>query len=249
MTINYNLYANAYEKTRNIEHKVYYMLEMLLDPNENDQILDFGCGNGNYISELHSRFPNLMLFGIDNSSEMVALAKKNCPYAQIASTSLNKHNFPNNINKVYCIDVIHHFPSLFNFFESISNYICEDCRMVISTESNEQLKEKYWNQYFPSLFSVDTRRFHTTKDIIKIGTGFGWKWISTHIIEEEKCEKIPDSLYSRVKEKTLSALHLLDDDEYNSGLTELEKDYRIKRIIEIKEGYTLITFKKGGNNV
>lgn len=44
-----------------------------------DRVIDLGCGTGNSTEQLHRRWPNAELTGLDNSPEMLSQAKANHP--------------------------------------------------------------------------------------------------------------------------------------------------------------------------
>ena len=46
---------------------------------EPQRIIDLGCGTGNSTEQLHQRWPNAELTGLDSSSEMLSQAQKNHP--------------------------------------------------------------------------------------------------------------------------------------------------------------------------
>jgi len=48
----------------------------------NARVLDFGCGYGRTLTELH-RLGYTDLWGIDSSSQMIRLARERCPYAAL----------------------------------------------------------------------------------------------------------------------------------------------------------------------
>ena len=50
--------------------------------NGNERILDIGCGDGKITAELAARVPDGHVTGVDNSRDMIELAKKNHPQSQ-----------------------------------------------------------------------------------------------------------------------------------------------------------------------
>ena len=80
-------------------HDLLWLQVSLLMPHEFDHLLDWpswphiksvldvGCGNGDYIAQLHSLCPEKTYTGIDVSAELIAVAKK-----QHVATGLQFHN-------------------------------------------------------------------------------------------------------------------------------------------------------------
>ena len=61
-----------------------HLLSIYLSPIE--RVLDVGVGTGTYLRSIHSKFPQAELYGIDNSKEMLTIAKKHIadiPTAQL----------------------------------------------------------------------------------------------------------------------------------------------------------------------
>ena len=108
--INYDTIALDYEKTRDIEDKVYKSIINILDPQKNDCIMEYGCGTGNYLFAMSNSFTVRQFAGIEKSTNMANIAKQKVPAANIKIGSYQDHVFPDNsFNKIYCIDTIHTF--------------------------------------------------------------------------------------------------------------------------------------------
>ena len=243
--INYNTIAQSYDETREVEDKVYSIIEMILSPFEQDKILEFGCGTGNYLNRLACSYSTVSLFGIEKSIEMAQIAKQKIKQADIRiGDHIDIPFSSNSFNKIFSIDVIHHINELNIFFANIYNLSCINGLFIICTETDEQLAEKFWNKYFPSLYKKDKNRFHSVKTIINEAGNCGWKYEKKYKIEEEKYSTISDSIMNRIKKRTLSSLFLLSEHEYNMGVKDMEEDYNCHKIIHQKEGYTILIFRK-----
>jgi len=47
------------------------------------RILDLGCGTGHFLPDLHNRFPDAELIGLDLSEQMLQFARKQCPETKV----------------------------------------------------------------------------------------------------------------------------------------------------------------------
>ena len=105
---NYNLIAGRFSSTRQF---VWKDLEPLLDYTASgDNVLDVGCGNGRFYDVL--KLKNIKYAGIDNSEELIKIAKTKFPDANFSVADILKIPFSDNyFDKVYCIAVLHHIPS------------------------------------------------------------------------------------------------------------------------------------------
>ncbi len=105
---NYNLTAEDFSRTR---QTVWEELKFLFDYAENnDKILDLGCGNGRCLDFLKDK--KIDYTGIDNSEELIKIARKKYPQINFQVADALKLPFPDNsFDKVYSIAVLHHIPS------------------------------------------------------------------------------------------------------------------------------------------
>lgn len=79
-----------------------------------DKVLDLGCGNGRLLEALKEKQINYL--GIDNSSELISLAKNNYPEQKfIVGDILNLDDLEkavdNNYDLIFCLAVLQHIPS------------------------------------------------------------------------------------------------------------------------------------------
>ena len=74
-----NLYQDKFIDLDLYNHTYDFILDLI--PADGAKILDIGCGPGNITKYLLSKRPDLDVFGIDISPNMITLAKKNNPKA------------------------------------------------------------------------------------------------------------------------------------------------------------------------
>jgi len=104
----YNLISGHFSSTRQFVSKD---LEPLFDYTASgDKVLDAGCGNGRLYNIFKEK--NAAYFGIDNSVQLISIAKEKFPQANFQVADVLKIPFPDKFfDKVYCIAVLHHIPS------------------------------------------------------------------------------------------------------------------------------------------
>lgn len=246
MRINYENQAKAYEQTRGIEPLVYIALSTLLKFEKDDNVLDFGCGTGNYLKQFFIDY-SIKPYGVEPSANMRKIAQKKLQLDCILDGNHTYIPFSDILfNKIYCTDVIHHIRQLDLFFYNILNVASPKAKLCICTESSQQLEMKYWIKYFPELLKVDLERFHSIENIIKIGKSVGWIHRETLQTEDELIAPISTSFMERVKNKTLSAFHLISDNAYEHGISLMLDDYQKQVLLHQHEGYTFILFERRG---
>lgn len=71
--------------------------------NGNSNILEIGCGPGNITQYLLAKNPNFRITAIDNSENMIKLARKNNPTAEVlVMDSREIHTIPNKFDAIIC---------------------------------------------------------------------------------------------------------------------------------------------------
>jgi ubiquinone/menaquinone biosynthesis C-methylase UbiE len=104
----YNLIADDFSRTRN---KTWEELNFLIENvRVNENVLDLGCGNGR-LYELF-KFKIVGYYGIDNSEELIEIAKIRYPRANFQVGDALNLPFPDNFfDNVFSVAVFHHIPS------------------------------------------------------------------------------------------------------------------------------------------
>jgi len=99
--------AQTFEKTRHY----HWDLEPLIGKaKKNSKILDLGCGNGRLFEILKEK--GVSYIGIDNSKQLINLAKKKYPKAQFfVGSALNLPFKDNSFDSIYSMAVLHLIPS------------------------------------------------------------------------------------------------------------------------------------------
>ncbi len=104
----YSLVSEKFSRTRD---KPWYEINFLFNRyiEKNDYVLDLGCGNGRFYELLKNK---TNYFGVDNSKELISLAKKRYPETCFKKGNVLNIPFPDNyFNKVFSVSVLHHIPS------------------------------------------------------------------------------------------------------------------------------------------
>ena len=105
----YNQIAEEFSNTRrHIWDEIKFLFEEYIRPN--DIVLDLGCGNGRYLPLIKEKAGKY--FGVDNSGELIGLAKNRYPGENFQTADALELPFEDNFfDKIYCLAVLHHIPS------------------------------------------------------------------------------------------------------------------------------------------
>ena len=106
--VNYNKIASHFSNTRSYVWKDLEYFKRFI--RNNDKILDLGCGNGRLFELFKDK--DVEYIGIDNSKELIKIAKQKYPNANFqVGSALNLPFQDNSFNKIFSIAVFHHIPS------------------------------------------------------------------------------------------------------------------------------------------
>lgn len=145
----------------------------LLLPSRSATILEFGCGKGVLIAEMHKLNPQATYIGLDVSDEGLDGARKNCPWAEFKKIE-DGGKLPlesNSIDFVMSSEVVEHVYDTQNAFRELSRVVKNSGEVLITTPFHGLLKnlalvlfgfEKHFNPTGPHI------RFFTKRNLIKI---------------------------------------------------------------------------------
>ncbi len=239
--INYNQIADKYDCTRTSNSNTIDLFQEKLKFEKETKILDFGCGTGNYLRTIFNQF-GCKCFGIEPSDSMREIAKQKSRNAQIENGSHELIPFPDNeFDFVYMTDVIHHVPDMNKMFSKLNRVIKPSGLLCIVTESHDQIKNRFYNKYFPSLESVELKRYPGISVITEYAVHNSF--VIEEIQEKEDSKvKISEDFIKLVSEKGYSMFRLIDEDEHITGLENLILDFKLNIVLK-NSGETLIWLK------
>jgi ubiquinone/menaquinone biosynthesis C-methylase UbiE len=243
MMIDYSKASVTYDNARNSDDIIIGIMSKKNIFVKNKNILDFGCGTGNYLHNISNNY-DCTCYGVEPSVEMRQKAIDKNPNLVILEGNHENIPFDNNFfDLVYMTDVVHHVPDLNIMFKNFYHKINENGYICICTQSWEQIENRWYNQYFPSLANNEKKRYPDIDTIVNIAKDNGIIFESLDIKNNSEENVITDLFISLVREKNYSMFRILEKDEYDVGLKKLEEDNG-KIVISKNAGESLIWFKK-----
>ncbi|MCX6808699.1 MAG: class I SAM-dependent methyltransferase [Candidatus Berkelbacteria bacterium] len=113
---------------------------------DGDRVLDLGCGNGR-LSKIFDEL-NVNYLGLDDSEELIQLAKERHPKRNFAVTKPLKFDLPDNsIDVCYCLAVFHHIPSTelrLQYLREIRRVLVPDGIIVLSVWNMWRRPGMFW---------------------------------------------------------------------------------------------------------
>jgi len=86
------------------------IIRNMIRPLDFKSVLDDGCGQGSFLKELQSEFPNIKPYGIDISSTAIELARKRLPGGRFWMLDVTDSSLDDRCDLVVCSEVLEHVP-------------------------------------------------------------------------------------------------------------------------------------------
>ena len=218
-----------------------------LQLNKKMQLLDFGCGTGNYLLALQEKgYSNLS--ALDKDDNMINIATARTKINVKKGSHLNIPFSNNSFDSVMLIAMIHFIDDLECLFRNLNNVCKKDGRIVIVTQSYQQIDNRFYNRYFPSLAKIDKQRYHEPQNIISFAEKCGFLLKSIQDYSSGTDMIVDESYYNLIKNKSFYVLRLLPDDEFINGMVFFEQELKqhAGKFVAPFAGWTLITLQKSG---
>ncbi|HUI05885.1 MAG TPA: class I SAM-dependent methyltransferase [Verrucomicrobiae bacterium] len=249
--IDYTAAAETYDNTRTHSDKVIDRFCAAASLDASASILDFGCGTGNYLSQIYRRF-GCRCYGVEPSDAMRSQALSKPGLLQIVKGDHLAIPFPSEIFDFgYMTDVIHHVPDLRSMFRELLRVLKASGLLCIVTESHSQIDARFYNRYFPSLAANEKRRYPDIEEVSARAGEIGFCAAATEAVSSPTGH-ISEGFLRNVAERNWSMFRLLSEDEFSHGLQALQRD-RGRSFESPVAGETLVWFRKvaqpcaGGN--
>jgi len=243
VAIDFTIASKTYDNTRDSDDEI---IEMMFKNNvfgENSNILDFGCGTGNYLYKISGNY-KCKCHGIEPSAGMREKACIKNPGLIIVEGNHETMPFEDNFfDFIYMTDVIHHVPDLDSLFKNLSKKAKDKGKICIKSQSWKQIEKRWFNRYFPSLEEIEKKRYPNIDAIIDAAKNYELILEKIEIMKYPEENKIDELFIRNVEEKNYSMFRLLDDPEFKDGLAKLKNDID-KIIIEREAGESLVWLNK-----
>lgn len=180
-----------------LKEKLFFL--DIINPNDYDYIVDFGCANGTLLNYLKAQNISTTLIGYDNNLQMIEMAKKEAFSNDIIFT--NDYNYIQQLSGKKCIilsSVLHE--------NEINNFLFEDTVSLLNKFDTIIIRDMFWNE-------------NLTKNVNEL---------SLQIVKEKVNSKVYEdfvNIYGEIKtNKQLSHL-LLKYDYLTNWETEKKENY------------------------
>lgn len=218
-----------------------------LQLNKDMRLLDFGCGTGNYLLALQNKgYANL--FALDKDESMIDIATTRTGISVKSGSHLNIPFDKDFFDSIMLIAMIHFIDNLYSLFENL-NFVCKKGgRVVVVTQSHQQIDARFYNKYFPSIAEIDKERYHDPQCIISVAEECGFKAQNIEDYSSGSDLIVDDKYFNLIKDKSFYVFRLISEEEFSKGMEIFEKELKQNtgKFIAPFAGWTLVTLQKEG---
>ncbi len=210
--------------------------------NQDFNILDLGCGTGNYLKvhvELFKSY-NINWYGLDLSEDMLRIAKEKVPEVKFYNGSASVLPYINDqFDYIVNNFAFHHFNEKLKVLQEVTR--CLRSEGVLRLKDIDPYKMPGWwvYKYFPSTYQIDTDRFWETDRILAVLKDLGFEVeidVEYNVFQTEVEQIIQDA-----ENRDISELTLITEEEYIKGLETLKTMLTEKGTKTITDELALIT--------
>jgi SAM-dependent methyltransferase len=229
--VDYAKFSKCYDELRVsiIQDTIDFCLSRIIalgKISKGSRVLDVGCGTGIYTIPLAIRTRALVV-GLDSSRDMIEQAKKKEDSQRVDWRIGDAEELPfenASFDCVFMTMVLHQIASKRKAVDETHRVLKENGRLVIMTKSHGQLRRAVINRYFPKTLRIDLERFPSIPKLKDMLLSAGFKKTCYHTESAEPAIVSIRDFLERTRKKFISTLALLDEGEFQRGLTSLKKD-------------------------
>ena len=227
MKIDYDSLAREYAQHRQVQPKV---LENLISVGKLDpasQVLDVGCGTGNYAVALEKTI-GCTCWGIEPSEQMLSTARARTQRAHFKLGRAEQLDYPAEFfDVVFSVYVIHHVSNRPKYFPEAYRVLKQCGKVCTATDSEEIIRQRQpLSVYFPETIEKELQRYPGASEVRQMMRQAGF-----HNLEETVVEFAYPLTDIRIyRDKAFSCLHLISPEAFERGIRRMEEDLQIAPI-------------------
>jgi ubiquinone/menaquinone biosynthesis C-methylase UbiE len=218
--------ATSYDQLRPTDARWWALFDAIVEAGDlrGRRVLDLGCGTGQLATALTDRAV-ARVWGVDPSEEMAAIARAagvNVKIAPAERLPFKDGWFERAVSRM----AVHLFDRPRAFAE-LRRVLAPGGVGVIATMDPAWFADHWLLPWFPSLIEADAERFPDAGQLTGDLTGAGFD-VRLDRREYDSTISREDAL-ARVRGRAFSTFDLLSDDEYQQGLSRMEREFPERR--------------------
>ena len=226
-SINYDQIAGDYAQNRAAAPWIVEALaaELALLP-AGAVVIELGCGTGNHIRALATRLPQHQYEGFDQSYAMLREAQLQ-PSKVVFRQGDAQLYWPyadHYADIVFSVDVIHYIRDLPTFFREAARVLKPGGKLLIATDSEEDLRNRSLTLFFPEILEHELARYPAAAGLHDAARAAGL--ILDTAVQVKGTQPITDDYIANLAAKCSSALRLIAAEALATGIERVRQAQR-----------------------
>lgn len=241
--------AKRYDSARHLpsQTKTLWLeaLKSSIPRQEIRKILDLGCGTGRFTAILGKTF-GCSVVGVEPSSAMLNVAmsqnEPNVEWKQSQAENIPLENRA--VDLVFMSQVFHHLVEPQRALREINRVLTSAGYLAIRNGTREYNEELKWLEFFPEALEIENKRTPSQQELKESVCGGSFELISQRTIYQLFSASY-DEYFEKVSRRGLSALIVISDESFQSGLQRFQNWVRGQpRSQPVYEPVDLFVFQK-----
>jgi 2-polyprenyl-3-methyl-5-hydroxy-6-metoxy-1,4-benzoquinol methylase len=138
------------------------LVEEQLSEIEFDSLIDIGCGDGRFLKEIESKYPEVDTLGVDYSQRAINFANSMNPQISYDCRDITQDRIPKDYDVATLIEVLEHIPpdDLANFVDATVDTLTSDGTLIVTVpHKNKPVQPKHY-QHFDQSTLIHTLEDH-----------------------------------------------------------------------------------------
>jgi ubiquinone/menaquinone biosynthesis C-methylase UbiE len=198
-------------------------------------VLDVGCGTGRLEVALAGR---ARLWGVDATPEMLEVARRNAPDARFKLGRAEELPFKDGWFERAVLWLVVHLVDRPKVLAELHRVLAPEGRLAIATFDPSYFDSFWLNELFPSLQGIDRARFPTAEELEAELGAAGFDEVRLTRVSQ-KAALDGEAALERIRERFISTLDMLSEEEYEAGLARAERElperveYRVEWLLAV----------------
>jgi SAM-dependent methyltransferase len=223
--MNYDDYATRYRHNRSAVPWLLAPLDAAaraLEPGS--QVVEVGCGTGNYVVALSEALPALQFSGFDLSDGMLQQARSRGSSVTFLRGNADER-FPcsdGSAALVFAVDVLHHLTNYERFYQEARRVLLPSGVFIVLTSCRDDVLGCSLTRLFPEVADIQLRRYPDLDELAQSAAArCGLREVSR--APARGTLEISPEFIRRLEEKCASSLRLIEDAAHQRGMSRVRE--------------------------
>lgn len=218
---NQDAWAQAYDSFRHPHHEITNILIKDIEESEDVlgeiNILDIGCGTGNY-SKLLANMTDNPIYCMDISEQMLSYVKK-CNKLRPINRDCNADFYIEDVKfgYIFCINMLHYINDINKFFSCAKKMLINRGKILVATRKKEDLRAQALGKFFPDTVEKEMETLRDIGEIISIMKMVGFNAVTIESLVIEKSIEL-----EQFTSKSYYALQNISDTAFAEGISKMK---------------------------